>query len=140
MEAYLRAFINFEQNDWAKLLPMAKFAYNNVKNVTIGYTPFELNCRYHPWVLYEENIDSCSESELTDELLAELQELMTVCQENLHYAQKLQKQAYNKSIKSKSYALGDKVWLNNKYLKTKQNQKLEAKFFRLFQFLHPVRK
>ena len=26
MEAYLRAFVNFEQNDWARLLPMAGFA------------------------------------------------------------------------------------------------------------------
>ena len=28
MEAYLRVFVNFEQNDWARLLPMAEFAYN----------------------------------------------------------------------------------------------------------------
>ena len=48
IEAYLRAFINFEQNNWAKLLPMAKFAYNNTKKASIGYTFFELNCGYHP--------------------------------------------------------------------------------------------
>ena len=59
---------------------------------------------------------------------------------NLHYAQKLQKQAYNKGVKPKSYAPSDKIWLNNKYIKTKQNRKLEAKFFRLFQVLHPVKK
>ena len=44
MEAYLRPFINFEQNDWARLLPMAEFAYNNIKNASIGHTPFDLNC------------------------------------------------------------------------------------------------
>ena len=38
MEAYLRAFVNFEQNDWARLLPMAEFAYNNAKNATTGHT------------------------------------------------------------------------------------------------------
>ena len=48
MEAYLRAFVNFEQNDWAKLLPMAEFAYNNAKNASTGFTPFKLNCGYHP--------------------------------------------------------------------------------------------
>ena len=47
MEAYLRAFVNFEQNDWARLLPMAEFAYNNAKNASTGFTPFELNCGYH---------------------------------------------------------------------------------------------
>ena len=46
---------------------------------------------------------------------------MTVCQENLHHAQELQKQAHNKGVKPKNYALYDKVWLNNKYIKTKQN-------------------
>ena len=44
MEAYLQAFVNFEQNDWGKILPMAEFAHNNAKNASTGYTPFELNC------------------------------------------------------------------------------------------------
>ena len=65
---------------------------------------------------------------------------MTVCRENLHHAQKLQKRAHNKGVKHKSYAPGDKIWLNNKYLKTKQNRKLKAKFFGPFQVLHPVGK
>ena len=37
IEAYLRAFVNFKQNDWAKLLPMAKFVYNNAKNLSTSY-------------------------------------------------------------------------------------------------------
>ena len=32
------------------------------------------------------------------------------------------------------------MWLNSKYIKTKQNRKLEAKFFGPFQVLHPVGK
>ena len=32
MEAYLQAFVNFEQNDQARLLLMVEFAYNNAKN------------------------------------------------------------------------------------------------------------
>ena len=54
---------------------------------------------------------------------------MTVCRKNLHYAQELQKRAHKKGVKPKSYILDDQVWLNSKYIKTKQNQKLEAKFF-----------
>ena len=49
---------------------------------------------------------------------------MTVCLENLHHAQKLQKRAHNKGVKPTSYASGDKVWLNSKYIKTKSNRKL----------------
>ena len=65
---------------------------------------------------------------------------MTVCRENLHHAQELQKRAHDKGVKPKSYAPGNKVWLNSKYLKTKQNWKLEAKFFRPFRVLHLVGK
>ena len=48
MEVYLQVFVNFEQNNWAKLLLMAEFVYNNVKNISTGYTPFKLNYGYHP--------------------------------------------------------------------------------------------
>ena len=53
---------------------------------------------------------------------------MIICRENLHHAQELQKQAHDKGVKSRSYASDDKVWLNSKYIKTKRNRKLEAKF------------
>ena len=39
------------------------------------------------------------------------------------------KKAYNKGVKSHSYILGKKVWLNSKYIKIKKNKKLENKFF-----------
>ena len=89
---------------------------------------------------YEEEVNPHSKSKSADELSAELRELMIVCQENLHHAQKLQKRAYDKGVKPRSYAPNDKIWLNSKYIKTKQNRKLEAKFFGPFQVLHLVRK
>ena len=57
---------------------------------------------------------------------------MTVYRENLHHTQELQKQAHDKGVKPRSYIPSDKVWLNNKYIKTKRKRKLEAKFFGLF--------
>ena len=89
---------------------------------------------------YKEEVDYRFKSKLADKLSAKLRELMIVCQENLHHAQELQNQAYDKGVKPWSYALGNKVWLNSKYIKTKRNRKLVAKFFRLFQVLYPVGK
>ena len=140
MEAYLRAFVNFEQNDWARLLPMAEFAYNNAKNASTGHTSFELNCGYHPCVSYKKDLNPRSKSKIVEELSSKLQNLMAVCQQNLHYAQELQKQAHNKGVKPRSYAPGDKVWLSSKHLRTKRNRKLEAKFLGPFRVLHPVGK
>ncbi len=65
---------------------------------------------------------------------------MTICQKNLQYTQELQKQHYDKGTKLRSYAPSNKVWLNSKYIKTKQNRKLEAKFFWPFRVLHLVGK
>ena len=61
IEAYLQAFVNFEQNDWARLLPMANFAYNNAKNLSTGHTLCKLNCGYYPCVSFEENTNTCSQ-------------------------------------------------------------------------------
>ena len=111
---------------------MPGFVYNNTKNASIGYTRFELNYGYHFRMSYKEDIDSRSKSKSADKLLAELQELMTVWRKNLYHAQELQKQAHDKDVKPRSYVPNDKIWLNSKYIKTKQNRKLEAKFFRPF--------
>ena len=129
MEVYLWVFVNFEQNNWARLLSMAKFAYNNANNRNTGYTLFELYYGYNPWMLFEKDINHYFSSNLADKLLAELRRLMIICKNNLYCTQKLQKRIHNKSIKSKSYAPNNKDWLNSK---VKQNQKLEAKLLKLF--------
>ena len=56
MEVYLQAFVNFKQNNWAQLLPMAKFAYNNATNASTDYISFELNCGYYSHVFYKEDL------------------------------------------------------------------------------------
>jgi hypothetical protein len=48
VEAYLRAFVNQEQDDWVGLLPMAEFAYNNSATTATGISPFYANYGMHP--------------------------------------------------------------------------------------------
>ena len=98
--------------------------------------PFMLNYGYYPQMSYKEEVDPRSKFKSADKLLAELRELMIFCQKNLYHAQKLQKRAHDKGVKPRSYFSSDKIWLNSKYIKTKWNWKLEARFFRLFQVLH----
>ena len=119
---------------------MAEFVYNNAKNASNGFMFFELNYGYHLWVFYKENINPCFKIKLANKLLAELQKLLTVCWENLYHTKELQKQAHNKGVKFKSYTLNNKVWLNSRYIKAKQNQKVKAKFFELFWVLYLIGK
>ena len=101
---------------------------------------FKLNYGYHLYLFFKEDINPCSRSKIVDKLLAELQELITICQKNLYHAQEFQKQAQNEGVKSKSYDSGDKVWPNSKYIKIKQKQELEIKFFKTFQVFYLVGK
>ena len=117
---------------------MAEFAYNNAKYANTGYTFFELNCEYHIPVSHKKNVDPFSWSKAANELTEELRNPMAACKEKLQDTQKLQKRAHNKGTKPKSYAPSEKVWLNDKYIKTKRNRKLKAKFFEPFRVLHPM--
>ena len=82
MKAYLQAFVNFKQNDWARLLLIAEFAYNNAKNDSTSYMLFKLNCKYHPCIFYkkEEILDSRSKSKTAEKQFSKLRYLITVCQ------------------------------------------------------------
>ncbi len=85
MKAYLRVFVNFKQDDWARLLPMAEFAYNNAKNASTSHVHFELNYGYHPQASYKEDIDPRSQSKSVEKLVTKLRELIIVCKENFQY-------------------------------------------------------
>lgn len=66
--------------------------------------------------------------------------MMTVCRKNLYYAQDLQKQTHDKNVEAKSYVPSNKIWLNSKYIKTKQKRKLDVNFFGPIQVLPPLDK
>ncbi len=95
---------------------------------------------FHPQASYEKDVNYCSQSKLVDKLATKLRELIAVCRKYLQHIQKLQKQYHDKHAKPRTYVPGNKVWLNNKYIKTKRNWKLKAKFFGLFWVLHPISK
>ena len=96
---------------------MAKFTYIYIKNISIDYISFKLNYRYDLCVFYKKDLNLHSKSGIRKKVSFELQELMTIYQQNLSHIQKLQKQTYNKIVKPQSYILSNKIRLNNNYLK-----------------------
>jgi len=60
LEQSLRAYINYQQDDWCGYLPLAEFAYSNGYQETIKNTPFFAKYRINPVYkmichLYKEN-------------------------------------------------------------------------------------
>ena len=109
MEAYFRVFVNWKQNDWACLLLIATFAYNNAKNASTGFMPFKLNSGFYPRVSFENDVNPYFKSCSADKLAKELRELIDICQQNLLYAQEIQKRSHDKGVKPQSYTPGKKV-------------------------------
>ena len=48
LEQYLRVYCNYQQDNWALLLPLTEFAYNNAPSATTRISPFFANKGYHP--------------------------------------------------------------------------------------------
>src|SRR5882724_9077181 len=48
LEQYLRVYVNYQQDDWVNLLPLAKFAYNNTLHSATMVTPFFATKGFHP--------------------------------------------------------------------------------------------
>jgi hypothetical protein len=48
LKQYLRAYIHYDQSNWAELLPFAEFAANSDKSSSTGLSPFEATKGYRP--------------------------------------------------------------------------------------------
>lgn len=48
LENYLRSYVNYQQDNWVQLLPMAQFAYNSSESEGIRSSPFYANYGFEP--------------------------------------------------------------------------------------------
>lgn len=83
---YLRVFVNYKHNNWAKQLLIAECAYNNAKNMSTGHIIFELNYRYYLRALFKDVTNSCLRSYSANKLVKKLRELIDFCYQNLFHA------------------------------------------------------
>jgi len=128
MEQYLRAFCNYEQDNWVELLPLAEFAYNNAINSSTRMTPFWANYHYHPVMQFKAPKQPSSlKSEIqSDTFAAGLEETHRTLRRNLQEAQARQmKYAGGKEV---VFEVGDKVWLSTRHFRrTRPSKKLDYK-------------
>ena len=117
LEQYLRVYCNSQQDNWADLLPLAEFAYNNAPSATTGISPFFANKGYHP------NISVYPERDLTStrarEFAVDLDELHQELRKQISAAQRrYQLPADAKRSPAPDFKVGDKVYLNAEFLRT----------------------
>ena len=113
----MRCTINYQQDNWTSLLPLAEFAYNNCTHASTQETPFYINYGHHP------KIDILpawrGESPTAKDFVKQMEELYTAMKMHLEQAQSCYKEIVDvKRKKHPSFQVGDKVWLLRCNIKT----------------------
>ena len=130
MEQYLRAFVNYLQDDWAEWLPLAEFAANNLVNESTGLSPFFVNKGFNPRTSLQAPTDSAVLGQPND-ISQAMQDIHNRCREELTWAQALYTASANESQNRRpapNYQIGDRVWLSTKNIRTRRPcKKLEDK-------------
>ena len=119
---------------------MAEFACNISRQASTMTSLFNALLNYHPQISYEDNRDLGSKSQIADENVTVLRDLIKELKENLAESQELQAVYYNKYVKKHLFRLRESVRFNGKHIKTNQNQNLEHKYLDLFEILEAVGK
>jgi transposase InsO family protein len=131
LEHYLRCYVNFEQDDWTRWLPMAQFVYNHTKHATIGTSPAEalMGFRGDMAIDVAEEYPEGSAPDAqrrAEEMDVKRQQL----REMLDQAFETQKKYYDLRHQPKSFKVGDWVMLRAKNLRLmRPNRKLAEQQF-----------
>ncbi len=127
MEHYLRAFVNYMQDDWAKWTPGAEFAANNVPSATTLASPFLANSGQNPRLGFEplEPLPSGLTAQVRvkliniNEFTKKMEEITGHLRDEMLIAQAIYESSANERRRPCSrYLVGDMVWLNAKNLNT----------------------
>jgi len=127
IEAYLRAFVSKEQDDWVHLLPMAEFAYNNSTTTGNGMSPFYANYGFHPVAM---NPASTEPLNPVSQVYAHwMHTVHDESQKGLEDAQERMRRYTDATRKEPpAYQVGDLVMLNGRNIKTRcPSKKLDHK-------------
>jgi hypothetical protein len=122
LEQYLRLFTSERQDDWADLLSMAEFQYNNHIHSSTQQTPFLLDCGQHPRMGFEPKQPARVEAvnEFTDRMKLALEEAKAA----LNKAKDDMSRYYNqRRLPTPTYQPGDKVYLDASDIKTTRPSK-----------------
>ncbi len=117
-----QVYTNYQQDNWATLLPMAEFAYNNAMNAMTGVSPFFTNKGYHLEFTADLQVEmSLAKAQV---FMADLECIQAELKENIAQAQ----ERYQKNVdKHRSEApelnIGNQAYVKVKFFRTGQPSK-----------------
>jgi len=131
-EQYLRAYVNYQQDNWKELLPMAEFAYNNGYQESIKRAAFFANYGFNPEY---QTIGHLMQGKITPP--EDMSQLQDTLQAEMTEAQLRHKKYYDAGRKpDPNLQSGDMVWLLPRNIRTTRPcKKLDYKKIGTFKIL-----
>ena len=120
LEQYRQGYINYQQDNWMKILTMAEFAYNNTFSATTGITPFfALYGQHSRWINKQNPTTKAPTPAIIEEWANQLENLNTYLKSEMVYAQAIQSEQADKDrLPAPVYKIGYKVWLLRRHIQT----------------------
>src|SRR5258705_10389622 len=119
LEQYLWAYTNYQQDNWALLLPLVEFAYNNATSATTGISPFFMNKGYH--LRLSTNLLAPSSSSRAQHYMVDLDQLHSQLKVSIAEAQECyQKAVDHQQMPSPAFKIGNRVYVKAKVFHTTQ--------------------
>ena len=117
LEQYLWVYCNYQQDNWADLLPLAEFSYNNAPSATTGVSLFFANKGYHLNLAVhpERNLSSTWAHEYAVDLESLYEYL---CTEMAAAQQRYQGPADAKRLAPPDFKVSDQVFVKAKYFRS----------------------
>jgi hypothetical protein len=131
LEEMLRIYATYKQDQWDEYLPAAEFAYNNAKQASTGFTPFELDCGQHPKTPI--TLATPSQVPAADDFMYHWNTMIRITKDALMEAQDRQIKYANQHRRHLAFKEGDQVLLsmrniNNPVDRNRPTKKLTPRF------------
>ncbi len=121
LKQYLRAYVNYEPDNWVDLLPIAEFEANSDRNDSSGIAPFLATKEYHPCSSLEPPIPSEEsllptvrmEIKVADGFIKKIEQLRKHLREELRWSQAIKSEQANRNRQpAPEFKIGDIVMLD----------------------------
>ena len=119
LEQILRAYVAYDQRDWAEHLPIIEYAYNFAQHASTKVSPFFLMTGQHPRGPLEAIADIGNEghqNESATSMIARMQADAARAQQAIQEAQEYQKHYADRHRREASFNIGDQVLLDTTYI------------------------
>ncbi|KAK6213447.1 reverse transcriptase domain protein [Colletotrichum tabaci] len=138
LEQYLRCYVNYDQDNWVPLLPMAQFAYNSAIGESTLHSPFYLNYGFQPTAYGQPRQGPRALKAVAD--YNKLRELQENISNDLEFVRaRMKKYSDPSRMTGPSFEEGDSAYLIRRNIKTKRpSDKLDYKKLGPFEIIQKI--